>query len=656
MNIKQKIRQYSIIWSSVFILFAISNSLFAQDDKSSIVLYNTNVEITYHQPFRNGYKSSHPSYIEVPKLNHILNILQNYVQYLKRLERITGTPNIRISYAPDSVLEEDEQQTRIININDLNFATILRKVNRFITEYGYVKPEDIIDSAEAIQSLPEQEITKNSNFSKSAYFNNISLAIKSNEPDTSYSILDNQTVFTTRPSKKTNQIYKLSIKENQNDSGVYSEEAKVWYQYLLISNDNKYLAYTDGLVPQMMDLTTKESFELFPNSKNITLLDYVWSPTQNLLAGMILDEKKENRSAFIYDAEKRLMLNTGNFQNVFSSNYLYATPVWSQNGEKLVFISSKSINLIDLKNNKAIANLVNVEGEIGEFTWSEDANSFAFIEVKGQSRNQYHFDDYDLKGCVLHRYRFVDSIVNVAEDYAQCIESRNTIKIVSFTDKDQILYLEGRLVAPEVPSSYWDLSKTFKAFLTPLPTEILNTNNLTKEKVKPQQLPMQYLYVYRSLDSKNANIYDSGSGHSNLLYTEDFYSNWFIGLYLQGGISYKGNVYNYRNSPYPFQCNNYAYFMDKTKGQVSLLMKFLKDYNIRSTDSDSYQKTVFMHVNFTGILNIWSIKSSDFFEYIINGDKVREDTKEEVATSNTIASQTNTNFGGNSFDESNKTE
>ena len=38
------------------------------------------------------------------------------------------------------------------------------------------------------------------------------------------------------------------------------------------------------------------------------------------------------------------------------------------------------------------------------------------------------FDDYDFRGCVLHRYRFNNSVIDVAEDYAQCIESRNTIK------------------------------------------------------------------------------------------------------------------------------------------------------------------------------------------------------------------------------------
>ena len=628
---KSKQSIYIIIIISFFTFIFSSSKSFAQEDKSSIVLYNSNVEFSYHQPFRNSYKSAHPSYIEIPRLNHILNLLQNYIQYLKKLNRVNGNPNVRISYAPDAVLDENLPQTRIIRINNLGLTNILQKTNHYLVEYGFVKSENIIDSVEGLYSLQENDITKPSNFTKSSYFKNLSLQIPSNEPDTEYE-LSQKFVLTTRPSQKTNKIYKLTLDKDNDESSVFSEEAKIWFQNFKISYSEKYLALTDGLVPCLINLENKEFKEIFKDQKGITLLDCEWSPTQNLLAGMILDDNTSERYAFIYDADKGIMLDIGNYSRIFESNYLFATPIWSPKGNKLVFISAKSIHLIDLDNNKAKANLVNVEGEIGEFIWSEDANSFAFVEVKGQTRSQYHFDDYDFRGCVLHRYRFNDSLIHVAEDYAQRIESRHTIKIVSFTDKDQIMYLEGKLVAPEVPGAFWDLTKTFNAYLTPLPTSKINSEKDSKtDKVKPQQLPMQYLYVYRSLDSKNANIYDSGNGHSNLLYTEDFYSSWFIGLYRQGGISYKGRVYSFRSSPYPFQCYSYMFFMNRPQGQARLLLKFLQDYNIRSTDSDYEQKNIFMQTNFSGIMNIWSITTDDLFKYLIKGDKkAKSDNDDEV--------------------------
>jgi hypothetical protein len=204
MNNRHTQRQYSfIILLFFFILTTFCECLYAQEDKSAIVLYTSNVEFSYHQPFRNSYKSKHPSYIEVPRLNHYINILQNYIQYLKKLNKLNGNPNIRISYAPDAVFDNEEQQTRIIKINDLGIASLLQKVNKYLTEYGFVKLEHVIDTPEGLYSLPEQDITKPSNFSKSAYFKNISLAFPSNEPDTSYIMIKDR-ILTTILSTKAN--------------------------------------------------------------------------------------------------------------------------------------------------------------------------------------------------------------------------------------------------------------------------------------------------------------------------------------------------------------------------------------------------------------------------------------------------------------------
>ena len=215
MNYRHTKRLYFLFILFVFFTdFSANKCLYAQEDKSAIVLYTSNVEFSYHQPFRNSYKSAHPSYIEVPRLNHYINLLQNYIQYLKRLDRLTGNPNIRISYAPDAVIENDEPQTRIININDLGVTSLLQKVNKYLTEYGFVKLEHVIDTPEALYSLPEQDIKKASIFSKSAYFKNISLAVPSNEADTSYVVLKDR-ILTTRLSAKTNSIYSLSLKDNK---------------------------------------------------------------------------------------------------------------------------------------------------------------------------------------------------------------------------------------------------------------------------------------------------------------------------------------------------------------------------------------------------------------------------------------------------------
>lgn len=626
---KTKINLKTIFLTAFIICTTFINHLLAQENKSAIVLYSNNIEISYHQPFRNTYKSNHPSYIEVPKLNQLMNLCQNYIQYLKKLNRLKGNPNIKISYSPDSVLEDNTQPSRIIKINDLGVNSLLGQINQYLAAYDFAEKKDLIENQESLYSIQDIDITKPNSFTKSDYFQNLSLKIPSNEPDTSYCIVNDENIITTRTSRKTNLIYKLSLNKTKNNSEVVSkEEADIWYQKMAPSNDGKFLALTDGLKPIIIDLNTKEKKELFPNTFGITLLDHVWSPIQNLLAGMILNENTMDRHAFIYDAERAIMVDFGSFSKKFEANYLNATAFWAANGKKLAYISAKSIHLIDLESNAAKANLLTIEGEIGEFMWSSDAESFAFVEVKGQTRSQYHFDDYDFRGSVLHRYRFEKD--RVLEDYAQRIESRNTIKMVSFTEEDKIMYLEGKLVAPDTPGAVWDLCKTFNAYLTPPTSSNLSKKDgFSSEKLKPQHLPMQYLYVHRSLDSKNANIYDSGRGHSNLLYTDNFYSNWFIGLYRQSGIDCKSCVYSLRASPYPFQGNNYTYFLSESQSNVRLLLKFLQDYNIRLIDSDCSLSRLFMHSNFSGILNVWVTTREDLFYWLSNGDKPRIDANRQ---------------------------
>ena len=260
-----------------------AQKLMAQDNNSSIIFYSSNIEVAYHQPFRNGYKSNHPSYIEVPRINHILNTLQNYVNYLKKLNRISRNPKIKLNYTPDSILESDTQLKRIIVINDLGLNNILTLVNDYLINYDFAKREDLIESVDGLLSIPDSDITKPTNFSNSVYFKNLSLAIPSNEPDTSYVIVDNETVLTTRPGKKTNLIYRLSL-SNPDGSGVYSEEANIWYQNMTPSYDGKYLALTDGLNPYIIKLQEKKTKPLFTNNNSqITLLKCAWSPNSYLI-------------------------------------------------------------------------------------------------------------------------------------------------------------------------------------------------------------------------------------------------------------------------------------------------------------------------------------------------------------------------------------
>ncbi len=581
--------------------------------ESGFVTFSTsNIEISYHAPYDSGYHSSHPAYLETHKINLLLNKIQNYINYLKKLNKISGKPNIRINYTPNAPIEDDGQNKRLIKINDLGYNNIIQQINKQLVEYNKAEESYLADNADALFAIPDTALSVENFFTRSDIFTNQSNAIPSNEPDTDYAVLDSNTVLTTRPDKNTNRIFKLSLNGKPEDSGIFSDNSKVWFRKLLPSNSKKYLAVIDGTNPVIVNLETKATKAIFQAKDNVSLLDYEWSPTQDLLAGLILDEKTNERYAFIYDPMSESMLDIGKFSKKIEANYLYAKPYWAPTGKRLAFLSAGGVHLIDIEKQEAKANLVNVEHEIGEFIWSDDAKSFALIEIRGQTRNLNLFDDLDFKGSVLHRYNISNDNLSASEDYAQHIESRNTLKIVSFTDKGQIMYLEGRLVSNEIPSVSWDLSKNFKAYLTPLP-------NQKSAKPKPQVLPMQYLFVYRGLENKNTTVYDSGACHTNLLYCDEFYNTWILGLYRQPGIDAYENVYNLRPAPYPFPEHNFILFCGRNKNEAEALLKFLQDYNLRNMDTDSEGTQIYFHANFSGVLNIWTCEIKKLFNWLKDG-------------------------------------
>jgi len=344
---------------------------------------------------------------------------------------------------------------------------------------------------------------------------------------------------------------------------------------------------------------------LFPDSDEKILLDMRWSPNKPLLAGMTLDNTTQQRQLFIFDAAAGKMLSQPETDSL-PVNYLNAFVCWSPDGRRLLLTSARNVHLIDLDQKKAAADILRLPNEIGETLWSDDGKSFALVEIIGQARSRYLFDDLDYRKTVLHRYRINDDF-SVSEDHAQRTESRNTIKLVSFWTNDRVLYLEGRLMSKRLNTPYWDLSKTFNAYLTPLPAAAASRDKeITTAQTTPQLLPLQYLYVFRNLDGKYINVYDAGFDHSNQIYVDSFTNVWFIGLRRPEEVQQRTSIYSLRLFPYPFIENNVAVFSDIGAIKMESLLKFLQDYNLRAIGFNSDISRIFMLANFSGPMNLWS--------------------------------------------------
>ncbi len=577
----------------------------AQKTDQTVNFNTPRVELIFQPPMRSGFNSAHPLNIEVPRLNLIVNLIENYLQYLLKLQKIAAGTKITMVYAPEVAVEDWNEDSKKIRLREPGINQVLQQVNQMLREQEGTDRSFLLDNADNLFTIPDHFPRKTSKIAIKTELINHSSFQQSLEPDTDFCPVDEHHVITARPFKRSNRLFMMTDNDNVCSSTLLLDQSQNWYANLAASSDGTYLAFTDGLIPMVMPLKGGSPVRLFPDNDDLILLDMRWSPGKSLLAGMMLDNRTQERQLFIFDATAGKMLSQPDLGSL-PINYLNAFVCWSHDGRRLLLTAARNVHLIDLDQKRAVAEVLRLPNEIGETIWSEDGKSFALVEIIGQARSRYLFDDLDYRKTVLHRYRINDDF-SVSEDHAQRTESRNTIKLVSFWTNDRVLYLEGRLMSKRLNTPYWDLSKTFNAYLTPLPAAATSRDKeITTAQTTPQLLPLQYLYVFRNLDGKYINVYDAGFDHSNQIYVDSFTNVWFIGLRRPEEILQRTSVYSLRLFPYPFIENNVSVFSDIGAAKMESLLKFLQDYNLRAIGFNADISRMFMLANFSGPMNLWS--------------------------------------------------
>lgn len=591
----------------------------AQENETTVSFRTSYIELVFQPPMRAGINSANPSNIEVPRLNLLVNLFENYLQYLNRLQKIATGTSLRILYAPDQSLELGTDDSKVIRLRETGLNTTLSQINQYLKDRSGTDANYLLESADSLFTIPDQLPRPTSKIAMRTDLINHSSFQKSLEPDTDFCVVDDNRVITARPFQRSNRLFMMTDADDVCRSEMLLGQARTLYADLSASGDGRYLAFTDGMRPMIMALNASASNQLFEDD-NLILLSMHWAPQKQLLAGILLNNSTQERSFFLYDADAAAMLDIGNSELAAEANFINPYVSWSPDGRRIMLTSSRSVHLIDLEAKKTTLNLVRVPNEIAETVWSDDSKSFALVEVIGQARQRYIFDDLDYRKCVLHRYRIKEDF-SISEDHAQRVESRNTIKLVSFWTSDRVLYLEGRLMSKKLNTPFWDLSPLFAAKLTAGPTTAASRNATATELISaPTALPLQYLYVFRNLDSKFKNIYDAGFNHSNNLFTDKFANIWFIGLRRPEEINQHQSIYSHRQSPYPFSENNVSVFNDIPAGKMLLLLKFLEEYNLRLIRFNSNISRMFMLANFSGPLNLWSGDLKKIVEGLASND------------------------------------
>lgn len=636
-----------ILFGLVFLIsnFSIS-TLNAQITKQSISFKTPKVALTFHPSLQQGINSNHKMVIELPRLNLIVNLFENYMQYLNKIQKIATGTSLRFDYSPGQTLDSSNYDADLILINDLGLNSILNKVNTYLKSDSFTKSSFLLDNIDSLFTIPDNFPREEAQVVEDLRLTNLSDGVSSLEPESSFCVVSSSTTVVTRPFKQTNRIILLKSNDQGKEGKVLLKQGRKNFRNLLVSSNQKYLAFTEGHSPNVLNMQTGEVKNIFDNKNATILLHMAWSPHNSVLAGMILHKRTQERAIFIFDASSGERLKFIEQNTTLEPNYLFAPIFWSYDGTKFLITSGKEINLIDVKNKKIKPSITRLPNNISELIWSPDNKSFAVVEIVGQARDKYIFDDLDFRKSILHSFHLSENEEIAMEDQAQRAESRNTIKLITYWTLGRILYVEGRLISKKLNTPIWDMSKSFSAKLTSSPGFSLPRG---AKKVLPKtealKLPMKYLYVFKNLDGKYKNIYDSGYGHTNHVYLEGICTHWFIGLRKPDDIETPTSNWNLRTSPYPFVEENEVYFHDMPGHKLYEFLKLLQEYDLRYFKIAKKSHEIWLLANFNGPINLWlgnaitmitelnsykaSLESDDDGENTADGDDEEENNDDE---------------------------
>ena len=597
---------FSVIFSFLFLLLFLPSPVLAQKTQDTAIKFIAETtEFHFYAPMRSGYASLHPLRKEVPRINLMVNLINNYLNYLIKLNKLELKRPLKIVYAPELTPSQEDMALDHVKIYDLGLNGLLQAVNRHLQKHEKVDLSALIETVDALSLI--QDVSPPKKLAESLArmeLKNLSLCRTSLEPEKDFCHIAENNFITVRPDKLTDKIFLLSKTSDITSGEILLGNADSDYANLQLSANKRYLAFTDALKPKVYDLEKYVPQDIFASKSNKILLQYAWSPTEPLLIGMTLDTKTEARSVFVYNAETQ-KLSDANFAKLPEAA-LYAWPLISPQGSYAAFTSANAVHLIDLKKMRVLPFLISVRNTIVEFIWSEDETSFAFVEVEGQSRDRHLFDDFDFRGSVIRAYRLDPATFSVVEDRAQTIQSRNTLRLIAFNHENRFLYLDGHLSIFSYAANITDLTTFFSAYLSPHPISSQVTSSASISEIESQKLDLKYLYVFKNLLRQDANIYDAGLNGKNQLYQDKYQNLWILGLDLPETIKQATRTFSTRFFPYPYQGANQVYFSGEPKESAAAFLNFLNFYKIKKFDITNDCQSLNMLADFNGQLSLWT--------------------------------------------------
>lgn len=602
MSYIKNFKHYQSATVVLFLMLFISSSLVLSQTRERAIRFSTpKIQLHYHPPLRAALDShTHPSR-DVPRLNLLVNLFENYIQYMINLNKIPPGVSLRMIYAPEIDGELWLEDSKMIRLETTGLENMLIQVNEYLKTFPETLKSELLNTRHSLDFIHDSYTRKYSEIASRLMLINYSSFNPALEPDVMFTVATPKTVVTARPQGQTNKLVKMTYQDGTCQSKTLLSSSSGWYSNLESSPGGKFLAFSINRRPWLLNIENPEvKHELFPGADKVHVA-FNWSYNGQYLAGMVIDQSSQNRIFYVFDTHSKKIIDkiTENTKSI--SNYIYPFFSWSPDSKKIILSYGRGIHIVDVVNSNIYPDVVKVRHEISEIIWSCSSNSLALVEFRGQSRDRRVFDDLDFRNSILRRYHLTKEF-SAIEDHAQTIKSRNTIIPVCFWSLDRVLYVEGRLKSEGSLSPIVDLSSSFKAFASPTPT---HTDESSAQK-EPMELPMSYLYVYTNQNLTHENIFDAGHTGANYLYSDNTNSYWFLGLKKPDNIASMRQTFNMRTLPYPFLRNNITIISNIPNTKIKSFLDFLNNYNLRKIKFCNRVKYFYTLANFSGPLNLWA--------------------------------------------------
>ncbi|MBF0498657.1 MAG: PD40 domain-containing protein [Candidatus Riflebacteria bacterium] len=576
--------------------------------EGSISFMGSQIHFSYQPRLRSALKADLTPASEVGRLNLITNLIDNYLLYLMKLEKIKLEKPLNLEYSPDGSTEAVSPANHIF-FTDLGINAVLKTVNAALLEIPGNSKKFLLSDRAMLETIRDQLPRRVDTMEQAMGLSNLSDLIPGLAPDMDFTFLSNTSLVSIRPEESNNALFLLSM---SGSSSVLLKAGQFEYGNLLPSPGGTFLAFTDGGKPcviavnNVSNATGSTAPQPLFSGGNKLLLDWCWSPREDRLAGIVLDRITGNREIFVFEAAKNHLSPIFDDNTQVQGNYQFAFPYWSPDGHKLLFCSGNELHLADIDTGKVYPRVVTTPDLISEVLWSPDGLSFAIVEVCGLARSKTEFDNLDFPRSTLRRFR-VSASGSAVEDMQQRHAASETIKLVSFWSKDRVLFLEGTLRPQRIASPLWNLSDVMTAHLTPSPgSHATGADNVeVADSMGILDLALGGCFAFKNIETRFKNIYDAGFGHMNHLFAEKLVTSWFIDINVPEGFPRRLETFCLRPHPYPFPERNIVYFTDLPKDKLTPLLDMLTAYNLRRFEISPDIKMIAFLSNSRGPLSLW---------------------------------------------------